>query len=123
MPIVEIITKVRFFCKQLKTLITARCNLFDTIIIVIILDILYSNFKIIIASILKSRIKIIKEIQSIIQLKKARYKTKQLIDQLKDIGMAAAMILHGGSNFQKQKANSKDEYYNYHKQGYYNQDC
>lgn len=50
----------------MKAVIIVRYNLFDIIIIIIIIDILYNNFKIIMASILKLKNKIIEEIQSII---------------------------------------------------------
>ena len=50
----EIFAKVRFFYKQLKVVMTAKRNLFDIIIIIIILDTLYSNFKTTIANMLET---------------------------------------------------------------------
>ena len=55
---------------------TAKRKLFDIIAIIIILNILYRNFKITIASILETRDKSIEVIQSIIQSKETKYKAK-----------------------------------------------
>lgn len=55
---------------------TVRCHPFDAIAIVIIFNTLHNNFKVIIASMLEIGDKTIEEIQSIIQLKKAKYKAK-----------------------------------------------
>lgn len=50
-PEVEIFAEVCFFCKQQKAAITTNYDSFDIITIVIILDILHSDFKVIIANI------------------------------------------------------------------------
>lgn len=55
---------------------TIKYNPFDIIIIVMILNTLYNNFEIIMASILEIGDKTIKKIQSIIQSKKAKYTAK-----------------------------------------------
>lgn len=55
-------------------------NPFDIIAIIIILNTLYNDFETIIAIILEIGNKTIKKIQSIIQLKEAKYKAKQLIN-------------------------------------------
>lgn len=73
---IEIFVEVRFFSKRLKAVMIARRNPFDTIAIIIILDILYHDFELTIASILETVDKTIEEIQSIIQSKKIKYKAK-----------------------------------------------
>lgn len=55
---------------------TARWDFFDIIAIVIIFDTLHNNFELTTASILETGDKTIKEIRSIIQSKKAKYKVK-----------------------------------------------
>ena len=50
----------------MKIIIIEKCNLFNTIVIVIIFNILNSNFEVITANMLKIKNKTIKEIQSII---------------------------------------------------------
>lgn len=86
--------EIHYFCKQLKVVIIIRHDFFNIIIIVIILHILYNNFEITIASMLKTRDKTIEEIQSIIQSKQTKYKAKQSIYQLKDKAIAVAMVLY-----------------------------
>lgn len=61
-PKIEIFVEIHFLCKRLKTAIIMRYNLFNTIVIFIILNILYSDFKITIARILETENKTIKEI-------------------------------------------------------------
>lgn len=70
---------------------TTGHDLFDKIAIIIILNTLYSNFEATMASILKTRNKSIEKIQNIIQSKKAKYKAKQLTNQLKDATIAAVI--------------------------------
>lgn len=77
----------------------SRCNPFDTITIVIILDILYSDFKTTRASMFETEDKTIKEIQSIIQLKKAKYKAKWLTAQLEKAAMVIVKVLYIESDF------------------------
>lgn len=71
---------------------------------------------------LKTRDKTIKEIQSIIQSKEAKQKTKQLTSQLENAVIAATIAFLGGSNFQKQKINSDNKYYNCYQKYYYSWD-
>ena len=49
-----------------------------------------------------------------IQSKETTYKVKQSTNQLEDVTMAATMTLCRRKNFQKQKTNSNNEYYNCH---------
>lgn len=55
---------------------TAELHLFNIIVIVIIFNTLHNNFKITMVSMLEIGNKITKKIQSIIQLKEAKYKAK-----------------------------------------------
>lgn len=69
-------------------------NLFDIIIIIISFNILYKNFKVTIASILKTKDKAINKILSIIKLKKPKYKVKKLNRQLKYVVMAVILVFY-----------------------------
>lgn len=60
--VVEIFAEVYFFYKWLKVVMISRSNLFNIIVIVIFLDILYSDFEVTIANMLEIGDKIIKEI-------------------------------------------------------------
>lgn len=64
--IIKILAKVCFFCKQLKTAMIARYNLFNIIAIIIILDTLYSNFKVTKINMFQTSNKTIEKIQNII---------------------------------------------------------
>lgn len=110
---IEIFVKVRFLYKQLKAAMIAGRNPFDTIAIIIIFKSVYSNFKAITANIFKTGNKTIEEIKSIIQLKEAKHKVKQLTGQLKDAAIATVIAFYGDNgNYQKRKANNNDKYYN-----------
>lgn len=61
----KIFVEVFFFCKQLKLAMIAGWDFFNTITIVIIFDDLYNNFETTIVSIVKTKNKTIKKIQSI----------------------------------------------------------
>lgn len=61
-PVVKIFTEVRFLHKRLNAVMTIRHNLFDKITIVIIFNILYSNFEVTTANMLKIGNKTIEEI-------------------------------------------------------------
>ena len=102
----------------MKIIIPAKCILFNKIAIFIIFNILYSNFVITTASILKTRDKSIKEIQNIIQSKDIKYKAKQLTCQLEDKIIAILVAFYEGKNF-KEKVNSNHKYFNcHHKKNY-----
>lgn len=55
----QIFAKVRYLCKYLCIVMPSRRDLWDTIAIVIILDILYDNFEMTMTSLLESRDKTI----------------------------------------------------------------
>lgn len=74
--VIEILTKICFSYKWLNVAMIIKHNLFDIIVIVIILNTLHSDFEATTLSLLETKDKIIKEIQSIILLKKVKYKTK-----------------------------------------------
>lgn len=64
---------------------TERRDLFETIAIIIALDMLYNNFDITIASIVKTENKSINEIFIIIQSKEVKLKSKLAIGNISDI--------------------------------------
>lgn len=63
-------------------------DFWDTIVIVIVLDTLHDNFNITTTSLLESRDKIIDQIQSILQSKKAKIISKQAIGMTRYLVMA-----------------------------------
>lgn len=62
----EIFAKVKYLYKHLQKVMTLNRDLWDTIAIVITLDLLHNNFDIITTSLLKTRDKLIDKIQSIL---------------------------------------------------------
>lgn len=68
----QIFAEVKYLCKRLHITMTSDCNFWDIIAIVIALDILYNDFDIIITSLLQTSDKMINQIQSILQSKKAK---------------------------------------------------
>lgn len=87
---------------------TKRKNLFKTIAIIIALDILYNNFDIIIASMFETENKFIDKIFTIIQLKKAKLKSKKATKNINDAVMAFYIPLP------KRRAIYDNLCYNYH---------
>lgn len=68
----QIFAEVQYLCKRSRTAITPGQDFWDIITIVIALDTLYNNVEIIMTSLLESRDKMINQIQSILQSKKAQ---------------------------------------------------
>lgn len=69
----SIFTNIGFLIKQLQVTITSNYNIWDSIAIVMAFNLLYNNFKVIIASMLKYGDKIIKKILQILVLIKAKW--------------------------------------------------
>lgn len=84
----KIFVKVQYLYKQLQTVIILGCNPWDIITIVIALNILYNNFDLITANLIKTGDKSIEQIQSILQLKKAKNINKQFMEAVAEIAMA-----------------------------------
>lgn len=76
-PVMQIFAEVWYLYKYLLIAITLEWNLWDTIGIVIALDILHDDFDTTIASLLETGNKIIDQIQSILQSKKVKNISKQ----------------------------------------------
>lgn len=94
-------------------------NLWNTIVIVIVLDCLHKDFNIRTTSLLKTNNKTIDQIQSILQLKKAKNLGKQAIEATGDLVMA---FCNRNCN-RKREANTDNECYNCYKLGYFSQNC
>lgn len=91
------------------------------IAIMIALDSLHKNFDTTIVSLLEASDKMIDQIQSILQSKKVKIISKQIIRG----GTGNLVIVFrdlNGSNVPKNKANSYKECYNYHKLGRFERD-
>ena len=119
---VEIFAEVRYLCKRLKAAMTEGRDPFETMAIVIALDTLHDDYDTTTASMLETENKSINEIFAIIQSKEAKFKSKYAT---RNIGNAAMTIRGKTSNSssQKRKANSDEEYYNYHQKRHFSQDC
>lgn len=96
---------------------TGRRDLFETIAIVIALDMLYNNFDITIASIVKTENKSINEIFIIIQSKEAKLKSKLVIGNISNIIPSFCTLPN------KIKATYDNLYYNYYYKGHFGQNC
>lgn len=96
--------------------ITIGQNLLDMIAIVIVLDILNDNFDTITVSLLKTKNKIINQIQRILQSKEAKNINKQIIRIVEDL----AMSYKENNNWSlKKKAHLDKKCFNYHKLEHY----
>lgn len=84
----------------------------------IVLDLLYNDFDIITTSLLESKDKIINQIQSILQLRKAKNINKRTT---KAIGNLA--IVFKDNNNPKIKVYRDEKYFNYHKLDHFKCDC
>ena len=94
-------------------------DLWDTIAIVIALDSLHKDFDTTIASLLETGDKMIDQIQSILQSKKAKNISKRAIgESIGNLGMAFR-----NNNVPKRKTNSHKKCYNCHKLGHFGRDC
>ncbi len=118
-PVMQIFAEVRYLCKRLRTAMTPNRDLWDTIAIVIAFDSLHQDFDTTTASLLETGDKSIDEIQSILQSKEAKNRSKRATGDTGDLAMA---FRDKGSSA-KRKATSEDEYYNCHKYGHFGRDC
>ena len=116
-PVVEIFAEVWYLFKQLKAAMTERGDLFDTIAIVIALDKLHNDFNTTTASMLEKGDKFIDEIFTIIQSKKAKFKSKQATGNIGDATIAFC------APPPKRKATYHDLCYNCHQKGHFGRDC
>lgn len=116
-PIMQIIAELKYLCKCLHIAMTTGRDVWDTISIIIALDLLYEDFYITTVSLLETNDKIIDQIQSILQLKKAKNLNKRATRDTGDLAMAFQ------DKCPKGKVNSNDEYYNCHKFGHIGRDC
>lgn len=114
----QIFTEVRYLCKRLRIAMTPGRDFWDTIAIVIALDTLHNDFDTTTASLLEMGDKTIDQIQSNLQLKKAKNISKRTTDAVGDLAMAFR-----DNGAPKRKANSNEECYSYHKLGYFRRDC
>lgn len=84
----QIFTKVQYLCKRLQIAITLKQNFWDIIRIEIARDLLYNNFDTTTTSLLKVGNKIIDQIYSILQLRKAKNNGKRAIKAIRDPAIA-----------------------------------
>lgn len=84
----------------------------------IVLDLLYNDFDIITTSLLESKDKIINQIQSILQLRKAKNINKRITKAIGDLA-----IVFKDNNNPKIKVYRDETYFNYHKLDHFKCDC
>lgn len=104
---------MRYLYKRLQTVIATNRNFWNTIVIVITLDSLYKDFNTTIVSLLETEDKTIDQVQSLLQSKKAKNLSKQVIRNTGDL-----VILFKDKNRDapsKKKANSNNKCFNGHK--------
>lgn len=95
-----------------------RQNLQDMIAIMIVLDSLHKNFDTTRTNLLEASDKIIDQIQSILQSKKA----KKISTQVTEDGIGDLTIAFRNKNVSERMLNSNDKYYNYEKLGHFEKD-
>lgn len=88
-------------------------DLWDTIAIIITLNLLHQDFNSTTASLLETSNKMIGQIESILQSKKAKNHTKRAIEDTSDLAIAFE-----DKREPKKKANSDNKCYNYYKLGH-----
>lgn len=102
---------MQYLFKQFQIAMTLNLNFWDTIAIIIVFDSLQKDFDIITANLLESNDKMIDQIQSILQFKKAKNINKQSMGDIKNL----AITFKDSAVAFKQKTNSNNECYNYYK--------
>lgn len=115
-PIIQIFAQVKYLYKHFQLPMTPGRDLWDIIVIVIGLNSLHSDFDTTIASLLETSYKMIDQIQSILQSKKAKNLSKQAIKDMSDL----AIVFR--DKRPKKKTNSDNKYYNCHKLGHFEKD-
>lgn len=118
-PIIQIFAKIKYFYKCFQIVMTSRQDFWDTITIVITLDFLHKDFNTTIISLLKIGDKIINQIQTILQSKKAKNISKKAIKR----GIGYLAITFKDNSTFKKKANTYKEYYNCHKLEHFRKNC
>lgn len=98
---------------------TPNNNLWNIIVIVIVLDCLHKDFNITTASLLETGNKIIDQIQSILHLKEAKNLSKRAIKAIGDLFMAFC----DRNCDRKREANTDNEYYNCYKLRHFSRNC
>lgn len=83
----QIFAEVQYFCKHFQTAMTPEQDLWDMIAIIIILNTLYNNFDTTIARLLETKVKLIDQIQSILQLKEVKNISKQTTRVVEDLAI------------------------------------
>lgn len=84
-PIIQIFAEVKYLYKRLQLPMTLGQDLWDIIVIVITFNSLHSDFDATIASLLETSNKMIDQIKSILQSKKAKNLSKQAIKDMSDL--------------------------------------
>lgn len=104
--------------------ITLDRNIWDSIIIVIVLNSLHDNFKAITTSILECNDRSIKEIQQILAFTKGKLISKQTTGMTGNLAISyRKQSDKNGQNFKKCKALNIKKYFNYEKLSYYKRNC
>lgn len=116
----QIFAKVWCFCKRLQTAMMSGRELWDTIAMIMALNSLHQDFKIITTSLLEMNEKSINKIYNILQSEEAKNPSKWAIGDLCNLVMA---FRNKKNASEKRKTTTENEYYNCHKLWHFGQDC
>lgn len=117
-PVMSIFADIHFLIKWLRASIAPNRNIWYSIAIVIVFDSLHNDFRNTIKNILEWEDKTINEIQQIFASTKGKFISKRIRGVTGDLTMMSR-----SRNLAKQKASSKDKYFNYRKLSYQRRDC
>lgn len=113
----SVFTNICFLVKWLRLAITPNQDIWDSIVIVIILNLLYNNFETTTNNMLKSGNKTIDKIQQILASAKAKFISKWATRVTKDLAMLSQRMIG------KRKATSNNRYFNCNKLKHFGRNC
>lgn len=118
--VISVFSEVWIFIKWLKAAATPNKNIWDSIAIIVITDLLYKDFKYVISGLLEQRgEKSIDKIQFILAFSEAKFLSKRAVE------IIVELIYISKNNNQKRKsmATIEDKYFNYYKIRYFRKNC
>ena len=123
--ITSVFADVQILTKRLRAALTPNRDIYNSIAIVIALDLIHNDFETKTSSLLKTGDKTIDEIQQILCSAEAKNLSKRATSVTNDLAMSFRRPQRDYNSYLggKQKANSDEQCYNYHKLGHFGRDC